>query len=144
MFRIFYSPIAVMPETTDFLVTTACCLHNVLRIGYLETHNTPYYNTDPNVELPQDNLIAFTRTAGFASTKDFAVRDQFRTYFNSPQGSVTWQEKTVSLNKCQHMFLMLLIYRVNKSYIGCAIMKKQLHMPLFFEAPCIFSNIFKL
>ncbi|KAJ8929205.1 hypothetical protein NQ314_018083 [Rhamnusium bicolor] len=30
VFRIFYTPIAVLLETTDIIVTAACCLHNML------------------------------------------------------------------------------------------------------------------
>lgn len=48
VFRIFYTPIAIKPETTDNLIVVACCLHNLLRDAYLEKQGNPYYELDPN------------------------------------------------------------------------------------------------
>ncbi|KAJ8940659.1 hypothetical protein NQ314_010634 [Rhamnusium bicolor] len=89
VFRIFYTPIAVLLETTDLIVTATFCLHKMLRNGYLETHDTPYFNCDPDAHFSKVNMIPFTETGEFASTEGFEIRDVFRTYFNSPQGSVS-------------------------------------------------------
>lgn len=59
VFRVFYTPIALKPETTDNLIMVACCLHNLLRDAYLEKHNKPYYELDPT-EIPSTkNLLPF-------------------------------------------------------------------------------------
>lgn len=94
IFRIFFTPINMDPETSDKLIIVACCLHNMLRDAYLENHGSPYYNFDPDQE--QSNYItAFTGCGGFAQTEGFAVRDQFMNYFNN-EGEVNWQNFRVS------------------------------------------------
>lgn len=39
VFRVFFTPIAIKPETCDKLLLAACCLHNLLRNAYLELDN---------------------------------------------------------------------------------------------------------
>lgn len=95
VFRIFYSPVGVLPKTTDLIVTAACCLHNMLRNEYLE-NNTQSYHCDSEIQMPTDNLKPLIRLGGYANYEGFEIRDQFKNYFNSPQGSVTWQEKQVA------------------------------------------------
>ncbi|KAG8234001.1 hypothetical protein J437_LFUL013919 [Ladona fulva] len=52
IFRVFYSPIAVTPEKCELLVIAACCLHNILRNGYLEHHQQPHYLYDSSIDPP--------------------------------------------------------------------------------------------
>lgn len=52
VFRVFYTPIALKPETTDNLIIVACCLHNLLRDAYLEKQGKPYYEMDPTEQPP--------------------------------------------------------------------------------------------
>lgn len=93
-FRIFYSPIAVKPETTDSIITVTCCLHNMLRDDYLQKrHVHETYNQE--MKMPLNNMFPITRAGGFANVEGFQIRDQFKEYFNSPQGSVEWQAKWV-------------------------------------------------
>lgn len=96
IFRIFYTPINLKPETTDHLIIVACCLHNFLRDGYLETQNKPFYELDPSEPPPSQNFIPLTRAGGFANIDGFSVRNSFMEYFNSREGTITWQNNYVT------------------------------------------------
>ncbi|XP_049806896.1 uncharacterized protein LOC126249285 [Schistocerca nitens] len=43
IFRVFYTTAAVLPESVDDLIITACCLHNIPRDACLEGQPTPFY-----------------------------------------------------------------------------------------------------
>ncbi|CAH2101090.1 unnamed protein product [Euphydryas editha] len=66
VFRVFYTPIAVLPSTCTDLILVACCLHNLLRDAYLEENSRPHYVRDEN-ENPTGNMIHLTGTRGQAS-----------------------------------------------------------------------------
>lgn len=93
-FRIFYTPIAIAPDTVDDLIVSACILHNMLR-----NSRTPYpdENTNGISELPKENMVPLNATSvKRPSFEASCVRDTFKTYFNSAQGSVPWQDHTIS------------------------------------------------
>lgn len=96
IFRVFYTPIALKPETTDDLIIVACCLHNFLREAHLEAQKSPYYEFDPAELPPSDNFIPLARRGGFANIDGFAVRDCFMDYFNGDAGSVMWQDQHIT------------------------------------------------
>lgn len=73
VFRIFYTPIAIKPETTDDLIFVACCLHNLLRDAFLESENKPYHELDPTEPPPSTNLIPLAKGGGFANIDGFSV-----------------------------------------------------------------------
>lgn len=91
IFRVFYTPIPLKTKTVDNLVLTACCLHNLLRDRYLENTNYYYYNFDDNKSQPSENMMSLAKTGGYANLEGFFVRDEFKIFFNSPQGAVPWQ-----------------------------------------------------
>lgn len=91
VFRIFYTPIHVLPETTDKIITVACCLHNLLRSAYLEENNLPRYVYDPKEHQPQSTFTPIRAVGGFGNYEGFEVRDAFMDYFNSSTGIVSWQ-----------------------------------------------------
>lgn len=96
VFRLFYTPIAVKPETTTDLIIVACCLHNLLRDAFLENTNKPHYDVDTTEPPPSANLLPLARAGGFANMDGFSVRDSYLTYFNSPAGSIPWQRNAVT------------------------------------------------
>lgn len=88
-----YTPLAINQETSDTLIMTACCLHNLHRDAYLKDDNINYYNYDPLTPKPTTNFLPLSRHGGYTNLPRFAVRDDFKTYFNSRHGSLDWQNK---------------------------------------------------
>lgn len=95
VFRIFHTPINLLPETVDYVIIVCCCLHNMLREAYLSQSGTASYELDPTEEPPKDNLINFARAAGYANYEGFAVRNSYATYFSNV-GIVGWQDRQVN------------------------------------------------
>lgn len=89
-FRIFYSPIAVQPSTVDLIITASCCLHNMKRTS------SPVIKEDIDISMPKENLIRLRPSGGNTSLESIQIRNEFKEYFNSQQGSLTWQLKRVT------------------------------------------------
>lgn len=89
IFRVFYHPINIETSTCDNLIWVACCLHNMLRDGFLEKHKRPFYDYDKDQSTPTDNMLSLSRGGGYANIEGFEVRELFKTYFNR-EGSVPW------------------------------------------------------
>lgn len=89
VFRIFYTPIAIAPETCTDLILTACCLHNILRDGYLEHNQQPYYVRDED-DNPTQNMINLSSIRGF-TWEAIECRDKLKQFFCSEHGRVSWQ-----------------------------------------------------
>lgn len=94
-FRVLFTPIATQPETTDNVIIAACILHNLLR-----SSNIPYPGESKQTEapsLPKDTFIslapASNRQGTFCARQ---VRDTFKTYFNSKEGTVEWQNRHIN------------------------------------------------
>lgn len=98
VFRVFYTPIPLKVETVDYLVLSACCLHNLLRDRYLENTSYHYYNFYHNEPQPSTNMTSLAKTGGFANIEGFCVRDEFKKFFNSSQGAIPWQHHQVQQN----------------------------------------------
>lgn len=95
VFRVFYSPIGISTEVVDDLILTACCLHNLLRDGYLEENSIPHYQTNSD-NLPDQNMIDLVASGGFSNSNGFEVRDKLKDFFVTENGSVSWQEAAIS------------------------------------------------
>ncbi|XP_008178252.1 uncharacterized protein LOC103307759 [Acyrthosiphon pisum] len=65
VFRVFYTPISLKTETVDYLPP------------------------------PSRNMISLSRSGGYTNFEGFNVRDEFKQFFNSPQGAVEWQNHQV-------------------------------------------------
>ena len=97
--RIFNRRIPLSADNADNVIKAACCLHNYL------TEDKNYKNMcaelNPKGRQCMDDrgvvCMYLPRLHGYRSRDDAqAVRNLFKTYFNSPQGSVTWQEARIS------------------------------------------------
>ncbi|KAL4107178.1 hypothetical protein QTP88_017561 [Uroleucon formosanum] len=88
--RVFYTQIPIKPGTVDHLILSACCLHNLLQYTLENTSEQLYYNFDPN-DYPANNMVQLEHTRGYGNYEGFLVRDEFKKIFNSPQGTVPWQ-----------------------------------------------------
>lgn len=95
VFRIFYTPINLLPQTVDDVVIVSCCLHNILRDAYIAKTGASYHEPDPTQDPPRDNLISLARARGYANFEGFEVRDSFAAYF-STDGRVGWQDRQVN------------------------------------------------
>lgn len=98
-FRFLHTPICLLPDRVEAVVAAACTLHNMLRSATLEgdvedpqTHDyvDGGWRCDPPlgqpfVPAPGNNSSVAARTQ----------RDDMRDYFNSPHGSVSWQEDKI-------------------------------------------------
>ncbi|XP_022906222.1 uncharacterized protein [Onthophagus taurus] len=93
IFRIYYTPIAINPESCDKLIMVTCCLHNLLRDAFLEKGNRPFYEYDPNVQIP-NNVTPLAGAGGFASANGLEVREMFTQFFNE-DGALHWQNDRV-------------------------------------------------
>jgi len=87
-FRIFFTPIAVDPDTTVLIVLAACIVYNFLRE---ERSSSSCDETLSDVmDLPR-NIQPLPRRKGNADFEAYNVRNQFRKYFCSREGQVAWQ-----------------------------------------------------
>lgn len=93
IFRVYYTPIAIKPETCDKLIMVTCCLHNLLRDAFLEKNNQPFHVYESDVEMPK-NMTPFVARGGFANADGLDIRDQFADFF-SEEGATQWQDERV-------------------------------------------------
>lgn len=92
VFRVFLTPIAIEPHTCDNLVLAACCLHNLLRSGYLSTNEqSNEYNAKDQAST---GFVPLKAPGGFANSDGFAVRNAFAQYFCN-EGALDWQDRRV-------------------------------------------------
>ncbi|CAL8406524.1 unnamed protein product [Arctogadus glacialis] len=88
--KILHRRINLHPQNVDTLVLAACILHNFLL--------SPRENVRLLEEAEQQgrNLPAVRNMGGNRASREACnVREIFYTYFNSPQGSVSWQDRMV-------------------------------------------------
>lgn len=80
-FRIFFTPIAVKPDTVDLIIVVCCCLHNMLRDDFI-LNNPNHGEIEESVhDLPVHNMIPLAASGGFAKSEGFKVRSRFTEYF---------------------------------------------------------------
>ena len=80
--RIFHRALDVKPEFCDAIVKACCILHNfVLRHEGVNFEDTLYKCPMPGID----------RVGTRCNRRGTTVRDHFASYFNSPQGTVSWQ-----------------------------------------------------
>lgn len=95
MFRIFFTPINLKPETVDSLIIAACCIHNYLRKEYVAAHPPERHLLQhEEYRLPTENFIGLQRSGGYAAYDGFQVRNSFKDFFTK-EGSVSWQRTSI-------------------------------------------------
>ncbi|KAJ4935392.1 hypothetical protein JOQ06_016928 [Pogonophryne albipinna] len=88
--RIFHRRINLLPKNVDTLVVAGCILHNFLL--------APSENQRLLDEAEQQgrHMATVRNMGGNRPSRDACkVREAFCTFFNSPEGSVTWQDRMV-------------------------------------------------
>ncbi|XP_029974555.1 protein ALP1-like [Salarias fasciatus] len=88
--RIMYRRINLLPENVDSVVIAACVLHNFLLCPRDNQQLLEEFQQQGGRLRPVGNM-AGQRTSAEAR----AVREAFSAFFNSPEGSVSWQERMI-------------------------------------------------
>lgn len=91
-FRVLLNPIGLSPAKVENIIMICVVLHNFLCCTKSST-----YTDIPNIaEQNLEALKQIQRQSGNGSA-DLArkVRDEYRSYFNSPAGMVEWQENSI-------------------------------------------------
>ncbi|XP_018567256.1 uncharacterized protein LOC108907903 [Anoplophora glabripennis] len=83
IFRIFFTPIHLKPETIDSVIVVSCCFHNMLRDNYLSRNPSNKERISNLEDLPTQNLIDLAGTGGYAKAEGFQVGSQFTDYFST-------------------------------------------------------------
>lgn len=102
-FRVLLSTILVSPDRAETIVLACCVLHNMLRTRYpsftqnlLDTEHSVTHEINPGLWRDEATLHNLEIMRGNNATKaGKAQRDYLCTYFNSPAGSVSWQDKMI-------------------------------------------------
>lgn len=96
VFRIFCSTISILPETCANLTLVACCLHNMLRDGYLESSSQSIFQFISQDTTEIHNMRPWNHAGGFGGKGEFDARDQLKDFFNSDAGAVSWQDNRIN------------------------------------------------
>jgi hypothetical protein len=78
-----------LPENADNIIFETCILYNYLReqgVGLRDMGSSVNFRS---------NLTKIPNQGGSAHQSAFEVRDKFKQIFNSPSGSVPWQNERV-------------------------------------------------
>lgn len=97
-FRVFRKPFEIKVDTVDKVVKAACVLHNYLR-GQAVCGGAENDNENEFEDMPANQLLPLQSSKSRASSLAFTIRDEFKEFFNSTKGSVSWQEKCVNRGK---------------------------------------------
>lgn len=90
-FRIFKRKLSMSQEHIVSVVMATCCLHNFLR-----NDTCHWTENDLNISIfNMRGLQDLRNIGGNLKTDALAVRDGFKSYFNSAAGSVEWQLRRV-------------------------------------------------
>ncbi|KAB0803165.1 hypothetical protein PPYR_00135 [Photinus pyralis] len=93
-FRIYQRHLQIDPDKLDKVILATCCLHNFLR------NDTCHWTEEQHETIVRPEGIENIPGIGGASTTNaMGVRDSFKNYFNSPNGSVSWQTEMVRRGK---------------------------------------------
>lgn len=81
VFRIFFTPINVKPETVDNIIVVCCCLHNLIRNRFMRENPNHRMIEESVHDIPIENMIPLAGTGGYAKTEGFKVRECFAEFF---------------------------------------------------------------
>ena len=87
-------------ENADKVIQAAACLHNYLTEEKDFSKITAELNPEGRSYGNGSVVLWLPRLAGYRSRDDaMGVRDIFKGYFNSPQGTLSWQETRISYRR---------------------------------------------
>jgi len=88
-FQIYQRTPQSLPENSRNIIFVTCILHNYLRVQGVGLSDM---GSSANV---RNNLTKIPNQGGSAHEIAFEVREKFKQFFNSPSGSVPWQNERV-------------------------------------------------
>ena len=96
-FRIFCKRIMLFPDNVDTVVKACCVLHNYLRGHKTYEEQAELLNPRGRQPFLHDNgaILALRNRGHHTANEAKAIRDIFTAYFNSPHGSVPWQDRAI-------------------------------------------------
>ena len=118
--RIFRGPIKAKPEKIEDIIKATVCLHNYLRLtdgarylpnGFVdcESNSGEIIAGDWRKEVP-DGFKNLPRSRSNRCTAESAqIRNNIKTYFNAPEGSLSWQRDYVT--SCGHNPVNVRVYQ---------------------------------
>lgn len=89
-FRLYFRKLKASPTNANAIITTTCILHNIIH-PHIATLAESTDTLSPNAA----NLLPMRGRGGNATTEAFGVRETLKDYFNSPIGSVAWQNDKI-------------------------------------------------
>lgn len=92
-FRIFFRRLQGKPEHITTIILAACTLHNFIRQNEGSTTAASYESDGTESTSEACSLQDLPRQRGGSTREAFDVRDKLKDFFNSPVGSVEWQER---------------------------------------------------
>ena len=101
--RVLLSTMQQRPDTVRLIVETCVCLHNIMRTRCPALQNVAVDREDGNHELvpgqwrPTANMhdLGIATGSGRPTIIAQRQREHLKLYFNSPAGSVPWQERMI-------------------------------------------------
>ena len=100
-FRIFNRRIPLSIDNADKIIKAACVLHNFLTED--KEVDRMYAESDPTREYLDDDRVAvlyLPHLNGYRTSDEAkGVREIFTSYFNSPQGRVSWQDDRITYRR---------------------------------------------
>lgn len=88
-FEVFQKKIRMQPKYLDSMILACTCLHNYIIDDDVLTGNETFPNSSRNSIL-QNVTSVITR-----EENSIEIRDKFKTYFNSQNGAVSWQNEII-------------------------------------------------
>lgn len=81
----------VKPENTDIIILSTCTLHN-----FIKKYDGKSTYVRDNIQTSEDhsaliNLTNVSVQGGNTTREVFGIREIYKHFFNSPSGSVPWQ-----------------------------------------------------
>ena len=96
-FRVLGRPIPLTPAKTKLIVMTTCCLHNFLLRNTLAANNYITQDANNDTTTASTGLARMSKQGSNRYPADAGIiRDKFCQFFNSAEGSVSWQDARVN------------------------------------------------
>jgi len=98
-FRVLGRPIPLTPAKTKLIVMTICCLHNFLLRNTIVANN--YIMQEQTVTGSNNHTTTALGSMSKQGSNHYAadagiIRDKFCQFFNSAEGSVSWQDARIN------------------------------------------------